>query len=169
MRLPRRRPRGGDRSDDAYDPLDVATTLWRRLATGDAAVWDELANVDAMMANGTPEQRTSFGVKVVETLQNLLSHPDAGVDPRAVRARLGPALGLLWDELDAHWALVADWVDETGHAGTPLTADAAYAIDDPRLALTVRSMHRLMPDGRFVALTDLARRERETGESFRAS
>jgi len=167
VRLPFRRPRREDAA--GYDPLAVATTLWRRLATGDASVWDELANVDAMMAEGTPEQRTSFGVKVLETLQNLLSHPDAAVSPGDVRARLGPALGLLWDELDAHWAVVARWVDANATGEARLTAGTAYSIDDPDLALTVRSMHRRMPDGRFVGVSDVGRHALATGEAFAAS
>jgi hypothetical protein len=169
VRLPFRRSRAAPEPEAGYDPLDVATTLWRRLATGDASVWDELANVDAMLATAAPEQRTAFGVKVVETLQNLLSHPDAGVSPGDVRARLGPAAGRLWDELDAHWALVARWVVTHPSDQARPTAETAYSIKDPELALTVRSMYRAMPDGRFVGISDVARHALATGEAFAAS
>ena len=163
MRLPFRRRRAEPAAPD------VAASLWHRLAAGDETVWNDLAALDAVAAAGSPEQRTAFGIGVLETLQNLLSHPGSGVDAAAVRARLGRALGRLWDELDAHWVRVADWVDETGASPTAVSRDDVHAVADPELRTMVRALHRTLPDGRFVALSDAARRELVTGETFRAS
>jgi hypothetical protein len=65
---------------------------------------------------------------------------------------------------------VADWVDANGgRAATALTPEAVYAVRDEELATTARALYRTLPDGRFVAVADAARRELATGEAFAAS
>lgn len=146
-----------------------AVRLYDLLARGDNAVWAAFDRAEARLAAASPEERTAYGVNVLETLQNMLSHPGTPVPPSAVRERLGPVLVRLWDELDEHWLRVADWVDANGVPATRLSPEAVLGVSDRDLARLVRGMHRTLPDGRFVAVTDAARRELATGEAFASS
>jgi hypothetical protein len=146
-----------------------AVRLYYLLAAGSNAAWAALNRAEERLAAASPEERTAYAVDVLETLQNLLSHPDSPVAPAAVRERLGPVLGRMWDELDAHWLVVADWVDATGPASTKLTPEQVLNVSDRELARLARGLHRTMPDGRFVGVTDVARRAIATGEAFAVS
>ncbi|HEX8003752.1 MAG TPA: hypothetical protein VF519_13765 [Mycobacteriales bacterium] len=143
--------------------------LYELVVAGDEAAWTALALREEQLARATAEDRTAFGIDVVETVQNLLSHADSPVRPEEVRERLGPTLRRLWDELDAHWTLVAHWVDANGRPPTGPTLDDVLAVEDPTLSLILRGSYRALPGGRWVTVADCARRELASGVAFTAS
>ena len=143
--------------------------MLRGLAADEPAAWRALDGVEQSLAAATPGERTAFGVEFLETVQNLVSHPDSGVDPAAVRERLGPATRRLWDELDAHWTKVADWVDAGGRSDKALTAEQVHGVTDGPLYGLIRGNNRTLPDGRVVGLADVGRHLTATGDEFLAS
>jgi hypothetical protein len=108
MPFRRRRDGGGNGGGDgeARENLAFAASIWQRLAAGDETVWDDLDALDRFAGGGSAEQRTAFGVDVLETLQNLLSHPAAASTPRPYAAASAPhsaSCGTSWTRTGRRW------------------------------------------------------------------
>jgi len=120
---------------------------------------DLLILIEVLVDKGAEPPWENFAGSFIEDLLNAVSHGDTSITRDQVNEGLGPSSTRLADYLDRVWISMPD--DEAANVMDPTT----YAsMSSPDLRWMVRCMFRRTPDGAFVGLSDILRREAETGK-----